>query len=206
MPAGVANQTGQNGFLPNGNFSFTDDFTQPKLDFRWIGVRGPRENFISTSSEGLSIKPYPLSIKAIEPTSTLFFRQQHASFEATVQMKYTPQLEKDMAGIVCYQKETYNYVFGITKKGNDLYIILGRTEKGKSTIVGSEKIELHNAVRLKVAAQGDAYTFSYSTDDHNFRNVGGTVSGDILSTDIAGGFTGALIGLYATSANDITVP
>jgi len=32
------------------------------------------------------------------------------------------------------------------------------------------------------------------------------VSGDILSTDVAGGFTGALIGLYATSANDIVIP
>jgi xylan 1,4-beta-xylosidase len=31
--------------------------------------------------------------------------------------------------------------------------------------------------------------------------VGGTVSGDILSTDVAGGFTGCLLGLYATSAN-----
>ena len=30
-------------------------------------------------------------------------------------------------------------------------------------------------------------------------NLGGTVSGDILSTNEAGGFTGAMIGLYATS-------
>ncbi len=29
--------------------------------------------------------------------------------------------------------------------------------------------------------------------------------GDILSTNVAGGFTGCLIGLYATSANDIVV-
>lgn len=40
-------------------------------------------------------------------------------------------------------------------------------------------------------------------DGSEFKNLGGTVSGDILSTDVAGGFTGSLIGLYATSANDI---
>ena len=28
------------------------------------------------------------------------------------------------------------------------------------------------------------------------------VSGDILSTNVAGGFTGAMIGLYTTAAND----
>ena len=27
MPAGVTNQTGQNGFFPNGNFTYTEDFT-----------------------------------------------------------------------------------------------------------------------------------------------------------------------------------
>ena len=29
--------------------------------------------------------------------------------------------------------------------------------------------------------------------------------GDILSTDVAGGFTGSLIGLYTTSDNDAVV-
>ena len=46
------------------------------------------------------------------------------------------------------------------------------------------------------------YKFNYSVDGVNFTNLGGTVSGDILSTNVAGGFTGSLIGLYATGAND----
>lgn len=204
MPKGVTNRTGQNGFLPNGNFSFTDDFKNTKPDPRWIGVRGPRENFIATTKEGLQINPFPVTIKAAAPTSTLFFRQQHASFEASVSLQYKPQSEKDLAGLVCYQKETFNYVFGLTKKGGDYYLLLERTEKGKSTIIASQKITLSDAIRLKVEARGDAYTFSYSTDGQQFNNLGGTVSGDILSTDVAGGFTGALIGLYATSANDMS--
>lgn len=206
MPAGVKNQTGQNGFLPNGNFTFTDDLTAAKPDFRWIGVRGARESFIATSKAGLKITPFPVSIKATEPTSTLFYRQQHASFDASVSLTYLPKSEKDLAGIVCYQKETFNYVFGITKKGNTNYIVLERTENGKSTIIANEAIEVRGPVRLKVTARGDNYSFHYSTDGTNEKNLGGTVSGDILSTDVAGGFTGALIGLYATGANDIVIP
>ncbi|QEC45179.1 glycoside hydrolase family 43 protein [Pseudobacter ginsenosidimutans] len=206
MPAGVTNQAGQNGFLPNGNFTYTDDLSISPLNYRWIGVRGARENFISTSKEGVKITPLPVTIKATEPTSTLFCRQQHASFEATVKIRYDPQTEKDLAGIVCYQKETFNYVFGITRKGNDLYVVLERTGNGKSTILGSEKIAPGNGIRLRVAAEGDDYTFSFAAEGQPFKNIGGTVSGDILSTDVAGGFTGALIGLYATSANDIVIP
>jgi alpha-N-arabinofuranosidase len=48
---------------------------------------------------------------------------------------------------------------------------------------------------------GDEYTYSYFNGT-DFISVGGPVSGDILSTDVAGGFTGCLLGLYATAAND----
>ncbi|MNO10263.1 hypothetical protein D3C81_2340200 [compost metagenome] len=58
-------------------------------------------------------------------------------------------------------------------------------------------------MKLRVSASGDDYTFSYALAGHDYQNLGGTVSGDILSTDVAGGFTGAMIGLYATSAHMI---
>jgi alpha-N-arabinofuranosidase len=55
---------------------------------------------------------------------------------------------------------------------------------------------------LQIKANGDEYTYSYSLNGTDFISVGGPVSGDILSTDVAGGFTGCLLGLYATAAND----
>jgi alpha-N-arabinofuranosidase len=137
------------------------------------------------------------------PISALFHRQQHNAFGVTVTIQYIPSSEKDLAGITCYQSEKFNYVFGITKKGADDYLLLARTEKGTTKIIASEKIDVHNPVQLQVEAEGDNYRFNYSTDKQNFKNNGGTVSGDILSTNVAGGFTGSLIGLYATSANDI---
>ncbi|WP_207423474.1 glycoside hydrolase family 43 protein [Desertivirga brevis] len=203
MPAGVKNQTGQNGFLPNGNFSFTDNFTTGKLDYKWIGIRGPREGFVSQTKNGLTVTPFEKNIKAVAPISTLFYRQQHNTFDATVTLKYAPKSDKDMAGLVCYQSERFNYVFGITQKGNDSYIVLARTEKGNTTVLASSKVDTKKPVQLQVEAQGDNYRFNYSTDKQNFKNLGGTVSGDILTTNVAGGFTGSLIGLYATSGNDI---
>lgn len=203
MPRGVENKAGKDGFFPNGNFVFTDNFSLKNLDYRWIGLRGPREEFISITPKGLQIKPFESNIKELRPTSTLFYRQQHNSFTVTVTMDYIPKSNKDLAGIVCYQKETFNYVFGITKKENDYYLVLERTENGKSTIIASQRIDLTKPVRLQVKARGDDYSFNYSINNSDFQNLGGTVSGDILSTNIAGGFTGCLIGLYATSANDV---
>lgn len=203
MPDGVNNQTGKNGFLPNGNFTFTENFKDKELDYRWIGVRGARENFATVTQEGLSLQPFSNTIKANRPTSTLFYRQQHATFEVNTTLVYKPKSENELAGVVCYQNETHNYVFGITKKGNDYVVVLEKTSKGTSTLIASEKIIFSNSIKFRIEAKGNDYRFNYALDGVNFKNLGGTNSGDILSTDIAGGFTGSLIGLYATSGNDI---
>lgn len=202
LPKGVENKTGKDGFFPNGNFTFTENFSADKLDYRWIGLRGPREAFILKTKKGLAINPFNVNIKEVKPTSTLFYRQQHSNFSFTTTLEYTPSSEKDLAGIVCLQSERFNYVFGITKKGKDFFLLLQRTEKGVSTIIASTKIDIKKPVSLQVKATGDNYEFNYSVNGVDFVNLGGTVSGDILSTQIAGGFTGTLIGLYATTVND----
>lgn len=201
-PKGIENKTGKDGFFPNGNFTFSDNFTSEKLDYRWIGLRGPREEFISLTKNGLQINPFPVNIKEVKPTSTLFYRQQHSSFSFTATLRYTPTSEKDMAGITCLQSERFNYVFGITKMGSDFFLVLQKTAKGQSAILASTKVDVKTPIYLQVKAEGDNYEFGYSANGTDFTNLGGTVSGDILSTNVAGGFTGSLIGLYATSAND----
>ncbi|MEL7223022.1 MAG: glycoside hydrolase family 43 protein, partial [Bacteroidota bacterium] len=209
MPPGAENNTGQKGFFPNGNFTFKDDFTAEKLDYRWISLRGFREEFTEITDEGLKIHPFATHIKEIEPTSTLFLRQQHNSFSFTTTLDYRPASEKDLAGVVALQNEGSNFVFGITKKGEDTYLVLeknrwpGRNGDIISETIASTKIDLSAPIKLKISANGDAYEFSYATKGKEFENLGGIISGDILSTDIAGGFTGCLLGLYATTANDI---
>jgi len=203
MPQGVQNQTGQTGFFPNGNFTYNDKLTDKNLDFRWIAMRGPRESFITVTKNGVKVNPFATNIKALAPVSSLFHRLQHEDFETSVTLDYKPKSEKELAGITLYQSETFNYVFGITKKDKDFYIVLERTEKGQSKLIASEKISLSKPVKLQVVANKDEHNFNYSLDGRNYKNLGGPVSGDILSTDVAGGFTGSLIGLYSTSSNDI---
>ncbi len=208
MPKGVENKTGKDGFFPNGNFTYEEDFSSDDLDKRWIGLRGPREAFIEKTLGGIQINPFEANVKEVKPTSTLFYRQMHNSFSYAATMDYTPESEKDLAGIVALQSENSNYVFGVTKKGDDYVLVLQRNFKQRfrremeSKVVASTKIDISKPLRLQVSAKGDKYEFSYAVDGADFETLGGTVSGDILSTDMAGGFTGCLLGLYATSAND----
>lgn len=203
LPEGAQNHNGQNGFFPNGNFTYADKLTDKNLDYRWIAMRGPRESFINITKNGVKVNPFATNIKALAPVSALFHRLQHESFETSVTLDFKPKSEKELAGITCYQSEKFNYVFGITKMDKDFYIVLERTEKGESKLIASEKISLSKPVKLQVVADKDEHSFNYSLDGKSYKNLGGPVSGDILSTDVAGGFTGSLIGLYSTSSNDI---
>lgn len=214
MPGGVTeNKTGQDGFFPNGNFTYTERFDGDMLDFRWIGLRGPREDFLKMTKNGAEITPFAVNMKEMKPTSTLFYRQQHKNFSFTTELDYKPNSEKDLAGIACVQSESFHYVFGVTKVGNDHVLLLERTEtegRGrsrsvKSQVLASVKVDLSKPIALQVKATGDDFEFAYSLNGSDFSTLGGVVSGDILSTNVAGGFTGNMIGLYATSANDISV-
>jgi xylan 1,4-beta-xylosidase len=208
MPKGIENKTGKDGFFPNGNFTFNDDFSSDKLDYRWIGLRGPREAFIEKNKKGLKIIPFETNIKEVKPTSTLFYRQMHKSFTFTTTLDYKPKSETDLAGVVALQNEGSNYVFGVTKKDKDFYLVLQKNSwprrRGEivSEMIASTKLDVKSPIILQIEADGDKYQFNYSLNGTDFENVGGTVSGDILSTDVAGGFTGTLLGLYATSSND----
>lgn len=204
LPKGVEYKAGKDGFFPNGNFKFEDSFVSDSLDLRWIGLRGPREKFISIAKKGgLQITPFATNIKEVKPTSTLFYRQQHSSFSASTTLKFKPKAENELAGLTCYQNERFNYVFGVTKKDKDYLLVLAKTAKGQTTIVASTKIDVEAPVSLQVVADGNDYRFNYAVEGGEYTNLGGTVSGDILSTNVAGGFTGSLIGLYATLTNDI---
>ena len=199
LPQGAINQTGQNGYFPNGNFAFIDTFDTPQLDHRWIAVRGPRETFANLTAHGLEITPNPVAVNERKPISALFHRQQHKTYSATTTLDYQPQSEQDIAGLICYQNEAYNYTFGLTKEGEQDCLILLRTENGITSQIAKDYIALNGPIHLQVEANENNYRFNYAFDDEPLTNLGGTVSGDILSTNVAGGFTGSLIGLYASS-------
>ena len=202
-PAGVVNHQGKDGFFQNGNFTFTENFTSANLDYRWVGLRTDPKDIVTIGKKGgLKMVTYASNIKEVKPISALFYRQQHARFSAQTTVNFKPKSDNDLAGLTCYQSERFNYVFGITKEGKKDILLLARTERGKTTIIAKTEVDVKQPITLYVDGMDNDYKFNYSVGGEVI-NLGGTVSGDILSTNRAGGFTGAMIGLYTTKGNTI---
>ena len=47
-------------------------------------------------------------------------------------------------------------------------LLLQRTNNGKSEIVANTPVDMQQPLYLQIQAEGDKYTFNYSTDGHFF--------------------------------------
>ncbi|WP_416151837.1 glycoside hydrolase family 43 protein [Salipaludibacillus sp. HK11] len=176
-----------------------DSFDSPILDQTWISIRTPRDDFWS-----LKDRPGFLRLKAKQETITeqvnpsfIGRRQQHMSFDIRTKMTFYPQ-EQEEAGIVLLQNSDFHYRFVKTmNKGNSVIQLIKR-ENGIDTIVTELKINAGD-IYLKVEADQQNYSFYVAIESENWSLVSENIDGRILSSDVAGGFTGMVMGMYCTS-------
>lgn len=181
----------------NGNFSETvDDFTAT-LDYRWSFIRTPRSQWWGVEDGKLVITPQPVSIAEVANPAFIGRRQQHLAFESSVCMSYVPGKETDMAGMVCYQDESHYFVLGRSVRNGEQVIVL-EASCGEKEMLATLPCNSKNVV-LKVVGEGRLYSFYFSDDKmKTWNTVYENADASILSTNRAGGFTGTMIGMYAS--------
>lgn len=201
LPKGVENKTGKDGFMPNGNFTYSEDFKSGKIDYRWIAMRGPKENFVKIGKKGgLEMTALDANYTEVKPISAIFHRQQHQKFTAQTTLDYNTRTAQK-AGILCYQNETCNYVLTVQTEGKEQVLVLEKTVRPqrqgdfKTEVVAKESLgKLKTPITLKVTSDGLNYQFAYNLNGEE-KNIGTQLDAAVLSTNFAGGFTGALVGI-----------
>jgi alpha-N-arabinofuranosidase len=64
-------------------------------------------------------------------------------------------------------------------------------------VVAAAALPSSTATELRIDARGGSYDFSWSADGRSWHKLVSGADGTILSTKKAGGFVGAVLGLYA---------
>jgi len=186
-----------------GNFACIDKFDRKTLDMRWLFLRNPAPGFYSfDNNNGIRIKALPTNLRQKEALSAIFCRQQHTTFEAETELVFNPLTDSDFAGMTVFQNEDFNFAFGKTLLRGKPAIVLTRTEK-ETVVIGSiilSENEASQPIKLKVSGNGRYYSFACQTGSGEpWRTIAQGADAANLSTARAGGFTGAMLGLYATS-------
>lgn len=177
------------------------DHFDEKLDYKWNFLRTPREVFYSLTERpgylGLKLRPERIS-ELVNP-SFVGRRQQHIDFAASTFMEFTPLNDKEEAGVVLLQSNDFHYRFVCTRKGDGNVICLVKCAGGQVEVLKEQPIH-GTKITLKVAAIGQDFSFYYRCEgSEEFKPLIENVDGRILSTDVAGGFVGTEMGLYASS-------
>ncbi len=184
-----------------GNLRYSTDFSEG-LSHHFLMLRTPQEAWYRTTREGLYLRPTHRTIDHLSNPSMLAHRQQHLAFSAETELRFAPT-EGAIAGLVCYQRETHYILLGKTLREGTPQLVLMRTEGGHKeelTAITLSKKEAAKPLLLRVEADGATYRFTASIEGHELLSAV-EVDGRHLSTHSAGGFTGAVVGMYTALGN-----
>ena len=168
--------------------SFDDTFTGP-LDMRWVAPGGDPSAFVRTGERALVLTP-------VGDRSVLCARIRDHAWTATA------RLDKGQGGLVVRIDD--EHWFGIVRRGDrlEVHLVIGRTDTVLAAVtVDAPQVLLLEAVpspprsfragpdqlRAGVMADGEPHWLA-ETD------------GRYVSTEVAGGFTGRMLGLLAEGA------
>ncbi|RPE81207.1 glycoside hydrolase family 43 protein [Vulcaniibacterium tengchongense] len=181
----------------SGNFTWRDEFDGAALDPAWLHVRVPKTRWADLASAPgkLAIHPLAEGLDTLRNPSFLARRQQHLAFEASTAM----ELPGDgvAAGLAAFQNERYWYFLGARRRGDGVELFLEkRAGDAPARVVATRSLPARGALALKIAGDGGDYSFAYDAGD-GWRWLLRGDDARILSTEVAGGFVGAVIGPYA---------
>lgn len=175
-----------------------DDFNRTKLETQWNFLRNP-----DPLASSLGERPGYLRLRCRAPALTervlspaLVLRRQTAhKFRAEVSLEFNPGSEADEAGLTVYMNETHHASLGIVESQQ------GRRLRWRSQVheLAHDKFgpELPaGPVRLIITADGETYRLGLRSGSSV--QMVGSITSRLLSTEIAGGFTGVFVGMFAT--------
>lgn len=180
-----------------GNFTWRDEFDRDALDLAWIQIRTPKQQWfdLKTKKGALTIDALPVKLDELTNPSFLARRQQHTSFEASTALDVPGA--GVAAGLAAFQNEKYWFFLGARRAGDALEVFLEKDAGHGATVVATTRLAVVPALELRITGNAGDYSFSYDADGKGWRALREHEDGTILSTDVAGGFVGAIVGPYA---------
>jgi alpha-N-arabinofuranosidase len=123
-------------------------------------------------------------------------RQQHFDCKVSTFLEFSPTQEGEEAGLTVFMNERFHYEIALGIR-NGVKKVFVRRRIGSLWKVEAEQEYSHHSIILSVQADAENYLFAFQQPSGESIILGpGECS--LLSTEVAGGFTGVYFGLYAT--------
>ena len=183
---------------------FVDEFNKNNMGLQWVFRRVPMENMFDLEENPGFLRIYLTPNKLQERVRANFtgIKQTESEFSFETKMTFSPSSDNDEAGIAIVQKDNNFLSFTIKKLSDNISLEL-KHKNEIETNIASKKIDFNTKIpiKLKVESFNNIYNFYYATENQKFQFFAETPADHVLSN----GYTGAHIGLYATSNGQISM-
>lgn len=188
------------GDIPTtGNFTLYDEFKSPILSQQWLNVRTPVTEWADLNQRPgwLSIHALQAGLDSLQNMSFLARRQQHLTFEASTEIEAPASPGKLAVGLAAFQNQNYWFFLGVRRVSPERLQMFLEKRAGKQTVTVATTDITGALIKLRIAAHARDYSFYFDTGAGGWTPLKEHEDGSILSTDVAGGFVGAMVGPYA---------
>jgi alpha-N-arabinofuranosidase len=174
-----------------------DNFEGEKLDLAWNMLRSPQSDWYSMEGGKLTMQLRPNVLSGFSNPSLLARRIEHYKFAASFKLDFNPKNPNEKAGMIIYRNSTCHYQFLMEENA----IVVIKTLKGEESEVARVSYKGKSVV-LKAEADNLDLQFSYGESVQEMKPIGAIQNMNVISFEMAGGFNGPYVGMYATSSGE----
>lgn len=183
---------------PESNYLFTSDTLHQEFNF----LRNPYPNDWSlTDRKGwLTLNGSGVTLNDLDSPAFIGRRQTDHRCTVETYLDFAPKKDDEEAGLVTYMNGRFHYEIAKVREADQQYIILRKTLADLTVI---EKKVLCDADQVILGVRADPYQYKFYVKELDNEKVVkeyqiGEAECGMLATEVAGGFTGVYIGMYAT--------
>ncbi|MDO3386817.1 glycoside hydrolase family 43 protein [Gilvimarinus sp. SDUM040013] len=185
--------------LNSGDFSYSDDFDGDKLSLGWMGIRASDSPFYQVENGALNLACEGGLGDLNTVPSFVGKRQQHHIATVSTTVSLGSGDEGQMAGLAAIQNDQYLMFLGIREfEGEQQVALYRRAGSLEDELVKATTLPDTENVTLTLAFDGGQMSASYDVQGQSY-TLAEAVDATNLSTNVAGGFVGTLIGPYCTT-------
>jgi alpha-N-arabinofuranosidase len=171
----------------------------------WNHLRHPkRDTYALDARPGwLTLRGEAVPLGAAASPTWVGRRQAHLSGRVATLVDFVPGRDGDEAGISVYMNPDHRYELAVGRaNGRRQVFVRQRIGPHLEAVTAAAPLDGSEPVVLQVEATAEEYAFSYgvvmSGRPHTATTPLGKAAARYLSSEVAGGFTGVYLGLYAT--------
>jgi xylan 1,4-beta-xylosidase len=183
------------------------DFSELSPD--WVHIRNPEPHHYSLEERPtwLRLRGAQGTLIETKPIACIVRRQTETDCEASTLLEFSPERDGDEAGLVVLMNREYHYCLHISRQNGRVIAGLRRQVGDithQQTLIDLPPGACQFELRLKADAKH--YHFALALPGEPELAMGSALV-RLLTTEVAGGFTGMMIGLYATgNGHDSAAP